>query len=260
MNKFKERHIKLIEGSGGVVTEELFVEKVGVMLTKKSGLTSDASELFSLMNIDTEETEASQHAEFNSRITYLAFKDEPSSSKEYNEKMIKEYGHRSVYNDEIVTFLIAGCSLETMLEFLAHNEATVARLTSSKTNAQDDVLYRVQTKNVSEEFIEAQKNIIQLNERTRMLNRKFIDENNSLEKEIFNIMNFGCKAVSFTITMSVKDWHKTLIGRLSNSGVESEMIEILSYVTDLLHNEYPFFFNTKEEYFAMGNEKKYESK
>ncbi len=260
MNKFKERHIKLIENAGGVITEDLFVEKVGVVITKKPTLTEAAEKLFDAMNIDDTESDAAQHAEFNSRLTYLSFKDEKSSSKNYNHKMIKEHGHRGVYNDEQITVLISGCSIETMIEFLAHNEATVARLTSSKTTAQDEPLYRVQTKSISDDFIETQKNMIRSFETTRLKNRIFIDEKSDIEKEIYNIMNIGNKAVSFTISMSIKDWHKTLIGRLSNSGVETEMIEILSDLTDQLFNEYPFFFNSKEEYFGMNNEKKYESK
>lgn len=260
MNKFKERHIKLIEGSGGKVTEDLFVEKVGLVITKKPQLTNEAKSLFDLMNIDTTESDSAQHAEFNSRLTYLAFKDEKSSSKEYNEKMIKVHGHRGVYNDEQLTVLIAGSGIETMIEFLAHNEATVARLTSSKTAAQNEPLYRVQTKNLTEDFIETQKYLIKSFETIRLKNKNLIVQNSETEKEIYNIMSTGNKAVSFTISMSIKDWHKTLIGRLSNSGVETEMIEILSDLTDLLHKEYPFFFNTKEEYFDMNNEKKYETK
>ena len=58
--------------------------------------------------------------------------------------------------------------------------------------------------------------------------------------------------------MSIKDWHKVLIGRLSHHGVESEMIEVLSDIVDILNKEYPNFFNTKKEYFEMGNSKKYE--
>lgn len=255
MNKFQKIHKKLIESANGIVND-IFVEKVGVVLTKKSMLTEEAQLIFDKMNIDEEESLASQHAEFNSRLTYLSFNEKKSSSKEYNKKMIHDFGHRSIYNDELATFLIAGCSIETLMEFIAHNEATVARLTSSKTKAQDDCLYRLQKNGFSEEFIELQKSMIKkiIFERSLVDRVKF----SSNENEVFNIMNLGNKAVSFTITMSIKDWHKTLIGRLSNSGVELEMLEILNSITDILFSEYPYFFNTKEEYFKMGNNKKYE--
>jgi thymidylate synthase ThyX len=255
VNNFQLKHKKLITKAGGVVND-VFVEKVGVMLTKKPTLTKQAKELFEEMNIDTiDTTDSEQHAEFNSRITYMAFKSEKTSSKEYNEKMIKEYGHRSVYNDEVITFLVAGCSLETMFEFVAHNEATVARLTSSKTKAQNNSLYRVRVNKFKEEFIELQKTMIQ---QVIKLREENICAFEGDEEEVFNVLNFGNKAVSFTISMSVKDWHKILIGRFSSSGVESEFIEILESLSEQLNFEYPQFFNTKEEYYAMSNAKKYE--
>ncbi len=254
MNKYKRIHSELILKAGGIVEEDLFVTKVGVLLTKKSNITSQAKDIFNQLNIDTNVSESEQHAEFNSRLTYLSFKTENSSSSEYNRKMIQEYGHRSVYNDEYVTFLIAGCSVETMLEFIAHNEATVARLTSSKTNAQNETLYRIQENNLSNDFIEFQKNMVKeyLSKLKTMCN-----PTNDIENEICNVLNLGNKAVSFTITMNIKDWHKTMIGRLSKHGVEYEMLEIMESILDILKKEYPLFFNTKEEYYAMNNSKKY---
>lgn len=67
-----------------------------------------------------------------------------------------------------------------------------------------------------------------------------------MEKEIKNILNLGNKAVSFTISMSIKDWHKTLIGRLSNHGVETEMLEILEKVAESLKYEYPISLKIKK--------------
>lgn len=254
MNKYQEIHKNLITSAGGLV-EDIFVNEVGVMLTKESKVSNEAQELFESLNIDMNEPETNQHAEFNSRLTYLSFRDKENSSKEYNEKMIKTYGHRSVYNDQYVTFLIAGSSVETMLEFIAHNEATVARLTSSKTNAQNETLYRIRNEGLSSEFIEVQKNMV----KSYLENvRKLSTPKNGLENEITNILNLGNKAVSFTITMSIKDWHKTLIGRLSNHGVETEMLEILEKVVCILKEKYPVFFNSEEEYYAMNNSKKYE--
>lgn len=44
----------------------------------------------------------------------------------------------------VVTFLISGVTIETSLELVAHKEASVARLTSSKTHAMNLPLFRVQ--------------------------------------------------------------------------------------------------------------------
>ena len=88
---------------------------------------------------------------------------------------------------------------------------------------------------------------------------KAIEErNHPIKNEFWNVLNVGSKAVSFTITMSIKDWHKTLIGRLSHHGVESDMLEIMEEIAIQLKNEYPLFFNEIEEYYQMGNQKKYE--
>ena len=259
MNKYKERHTLLIRSANGSVADDLYVTKVGVMMTKKSGVTQEARELFDEMNMCSTISSTDKHAEFNGRLTYLSFPDKPALSNEYHDKMIHQLGHRSVYNDEMVTFLIAGCSMEIMTEFLAHNEATIARLTSSKTNAQNNTLYRLRVDGVSDKFVALQRRIIKEFQDTRTDNREMIDKSNSIEKEVFNIMSLGCKAVSFTITMSIKDWHKTFIGRFSDSGVESEMIEILDDVINILRVDYPNFFNTKDEYYSMGNGVKYES-
>ncbi len=50
----------------------------------------------------------------------------------------------AIQKDFQVTFLISGVSVETSLELIAHKEASVARLTSSKTNAMNLPLFRVQ--------------------------------------------------------------------------------------------------------------------
>ena len=115
---------------------------------------------------------------------------------------------------------------------------------------------------------DSQKNVVnttQSNAETRKL--KYLEERKVLEEaerksddknEVWNILVPGNKAVSFTITMSIKDWHKTLIGRLSHHGVESDMIEVLKEIASQLKILYPLFFNTIPEYFEMGNQDKYE--
>jgi hypothetical protein len=46
--------------------------------------------------------------------------------------------------DSLITFLISGVALETSLEMIAHKEARVARLTSSKTASMNLPLFRIQ--------------------------------------------------------------------------------------------------------------------
>lgn len=70
-------------------------------------------------------------------------------------------------------------------------------------------------------------------------------------------MNPASKAVSFTISMSLKDWHKTFIGRFSNNGVEKEVQMICSVILSKLRENYSFILNTEEEYYKMNNSFKY---
>lgn len=262
MNSFKKNHIKLITSTGGTVLDNLFITKPGVAITKVSSLTDTAKLIFDTMNINIENTDAEQSAEFNSRITYLSFKDEKDLTNRLNSNMVNKFQHLSVYNDEYVTFLISGVAVETELEFIAHNEASVARLTSSKTNAQNDPLYKLVTFDTSDEMIKIQKQLILQNITMR---EKLIAEygndfllKNKNNREVFNLLNVGSKAVSFTITMSLKEWHKTLIGRISNSGVELDMLETMEIIAKQLKDRYPEVIKTVEEYYEMGNGKKYE--
>lgn len=239
LNKYQEKHKLLIESAGGVV-DGVFVLKTGVMLTKKSQVTSEALELMNKLNIDDERPAFEQHAEFNSRITYLSFKDKKTSSENFNDMMINELEHRSVYNDEYVTFLIAGCSIETLSEFIAHGEAKISRLTGSKTKAQNNPLFKINTKGLSNEFIEFQKKLVLDYQDFKKIYEDEAVLSNDKHNEIFNLMTLGNKVSSFTITMSLKDWHKTFIGRLSSHGVELEVIDIMESIAKKLKHEYRF--------------------
>jgi hypothetical protein len=262
MNLLKNKHIKLIQEASGKVTNDIFVEKPGVVITKVSSITNESKKIFDSMNIDLLRSESEQHAEFNSRLTYMSFKkdEDKIDSKQYNNNMVNEFKHLSIYNDEIITFLVAGVAIETELEFIAHTEATVARLTSSKTKAQFEPLYKIITFNQDEESIKNQKEIIKdyilLKERHIKKYHNYLKDASSME--IFNVNTIGSKAVSFTITMSLKNWHKTLIGRLSYQGVEIDMLETMEIIATQLQKKYPLLIKSVPEYYKMNNGKKYE--
>jgi hypothetical protein len=66
---------------------------------------------------------------------------------------------------------LAGISLETSLELIAHSEARVARLTSSKTSAMSHPLFRIQAKTEPEKQTQKQyiQNILAARYDARML-------------------------------------------------------------------------------------------
>ncbi len=239
---FKQKHEKLITSSGGEVSQGNWVIRPGIMITNKTSQTHQFQNLLEDFNINVTGDEYLTNAEFDGRLTYLSFKDQPSDCSEFN-KNLQDVGHLSVYNQTYVTFLISGVSLEACLEFTAHSEAKIARLTSSKTKSQNDPLYVVFDENEISYLKEVQE-----------LKRKYNFQN----EELCNSLNSSRKAISFTVTMSLKDWHKTMIGRISPHGVEKEVLGIFQEVNQKLRFWYPEFIKTYEEYWEMNNSKKYE--
>lgn len=237
------KHVELIQLAHGVV-EDIFVLKPGIMITQVSSPTPEFNKLAEAISLDNNRPFYEQHAELNARITYMSFKND-KSSEGYNRDMVDTYKHLSVYNDCSVTILLAGISLEATLEITAHNEASIARLTSSKTKAQSEPLF----------VIEPNCDIIQKEYIKKILEIKKNYCVNDLE--IDNRLYPSNKAISLTVTMSLKNWHKTLIGRLSRSGVEREMLIICENICSLLHERFPLVIKTKENYYAMNNGEKY---
>ncbi len=265
MSRHLERMARLVVAAGGEVSEGLFVERPGVRLIAATALTPEARALFDDMLIDTARPDYEQLAELNSRITYLSFRDraevEPGSpgpaarpsSEAFNRKMVEELGHLSVHSAQGVTFLIAGISVETCQELVAHHEGKVARLTSSRTRAMDRPLFRVQGPPAAR--------AIQRQQIKDALFDGLEDDGSDADlddREWRNRLLPGAKAVALTWTMSIKDFHKTFIGRLSQHGVEFEVREVCEMVCAELHARYPLVIKAPAAYYAMGNAAKYE--
>jgi thymidylate synthase ThyX len=66
------------------------------------------------------------------------------------------------------------------------------------------------------------------------------------------------KATALTFTMSLKDYHKTFIGRLSFHGVEEEVRDICERMCDILHEEYPLVIRDSSWYYNRNNVEKYD--
>jgi len=254
---FRDRLKSLIEASGGQLDETgLFVTKPGCQILNLTTETKEAEQLYNLFNIDTDRPLYEQRSEFKSRITYLAFRQQKMNSQDYNQKMAQEFQHLSVHSSTQVEFLIAGVSIETCLEFVAHGEARVARLTSSKTKAMDDTLYRIQgtpeeqeiQKRFTLSFLEMKKDFeTQYQPRTK----------SSDGTELTNMLNLGTKANAFTYSMNLKDYHKLFIGRLSEHGNEKEVQEVCRMMCEELCERFPLVIKTPEQYYQMNNGSKY---
>jgi thymidylate synthase ThyX len=233
----------LITETNGVV-EGQHVLTPGCKIIRRTANTVFTDKLFDLVNIDDCRPEYEQNAEFASRLTYLSFRKEENNSEEYNRHMVEDLGHLSVYSDYYVTFLIAGVTIETVLELVAHTEAKVSRLTTSKTKAMSETLYRVF--GGEEEAI-----------------KKFTDLRDSYRKsdlfknrEIFNMFNLGTKVSALTFAMNLKDFHKFFIGRLPTNN-EVELREIATMMCKQLHELYPLVIRDPSYYIGSNNNEKY---
>lgn len=244
----KEWLAKIIDTSGGVIEEGLFVVQPGIRILQESRLAPGAIEILGSLNIPSKRQEYEQVAELNSRLTYLSFRDEPDLDGKYLKRVAAEAQHLSVFATTYVTFIIAGISLECSMELIAHKEARVARLTSSRTIAMNDTLYSVRG---TERERAWQKQTI-----ARFLPTR--QEQDGVSLEITNQANLGSKATALTYTMNLKDFHSLFIGRLPLGGNEEEVREVCGRMCDQLHDKYPLVILPVRYYEAMSNGRKYE--
>lgn len=174
-------------------------------------------------------------------------------------------------NVDHASFVLAGISLETSLEFIAHHEASVARLTSSKTAAMNVPYYRIQEtagggKATSERSIEGQgchpSNMISYLKLQQMVRSQYELQEKPFDTwehgmELFNMTQPGCKATALLYTMAIKDYHKLFIGRMGESGNENEVRMVVKKMADILHPLYPNQILTSEQYLSLSNGEKY---
>ncbi len=149
------------------------------------------------------------------------------------------------------TFLISGVAVETSMELVAHWEAAVARLTTSKTQAMSAPLYRIQDAcgHSTKRYIESVLNV----------RHAFESRENPLQRwgdnavELWNMTNPGNKTTTLLYTMKLSDFHTLCLGRLTSSGNELEVQEVVSRMLAQLKTIWPSFFMSREDYIRQGN-------
>ncbi len=257
-HEFLSRHSQLILKSGGSIEDSFFVTKPGCMVLAQTEPTPEALELFTTMNLDKSSPAVHQLVELNAKITYLSFKGSDASSQQFHEKMARELQHLSIWGNVSVTFLLAGISLETLLELIAHSECKSARLTSSKTKAMNAPLFRVQGTKAEQAF-QKQYLLEHMQFRKEAERYQQARELSPQANEFFNILAPGAKASSLSYTMNLKDFHKLFIGRMNEHGNETEVQEICARMCEILHSRYPIVIRSVAEYKEMNNGNKYQS-
>jgi adenylate kinase len=169
------------------------------------------------------------------------------------------------------TFLLAGISLETSLEFIAHHEATVARLTSSKTMAMNVPFYRLQETGGGGETSPSEEgggemamrmlSYLKLQQSVRTqyeIEEKPYESWGSHGVELFNLTAPGCKCTAMVYTMALRDYHKLFIGRMGESGNEYEVRAVVKRMAEILHPLSPNLILTPERYLSLSNGEKYQ--
>lgn len=254
MGKHQQRLRMLIEQTGGQI-DGIFVTKPGCRLVAHTAIDEEAFPLFAAAGIGEPDKKWGwpRHyqmlADLGARLTYLSFRETPDKDNALLRRVAEEMQHLSVFACCHATFLIAGVSVETSMELIAHNEATAARLTTSNTKAMDEPLFRIQGSSLEQ--------IRQKAAITAMLGSR--DAGGGMSREFRNICSPGAKATALMYTMNLKDYHKLFIGRIPRAGNEAEVREICSRMCEELHVRFPMVIRSPDEYRRMGNGAKYGS-
>lgn len=143
------------------------------------------------------------------------------------------------------------------MELIAHKEAAVARLTTSKTAAMNAPLFRVQG---SSESTGGSIAYLKLALMARAAFERREDPRVKWGKdgvELFNISQAGAKCTALVYTMTISDFHKLFIGRMGEAGNEMEVREVVRLMANALHALYPAHILEPSEYLALGNGAKY---
>jgi adenylate kinase family enzyme len=156
--------------------------------------------------------------------------------------------------NNLITFLIAGISVETEIELVSHREAKVARLTTSKTKIMDVPLFRIYP------FLHGklQNTLFQKLRiiKVRNTRNETLIVSNNIPREISNINNLGSKVIVLTYSITLADLHDMFIGRTNEKSNESEMRDVVAQMIHLLHSTYPNQIKNYNFYLNANNESK----
>ena len=230
MNKLKIAK-QLVTLSGGKVNNRI-VEKVGVSVLYDYKLTAEGKKIIEyfaqIRNDDFDGgkmTDFHRLVDFSARITYLTY--DKTSAVELRNKL-NALGHLNVYDLNGVAILVAGCSLECILELVSNRLNRSCRLTSSKTKAAIETLYSKQIEPVwLEQFL--------------ALRADFLEKTtNSLESS--NLFNLSAKCGYVVISMGMRDWNFLLKARLRDQDLEEELREVLTEIQEQLKKSANWMF------------------
>ncbi|CAA6802075.1 MAG: Unknown protein [uncultured Aureispira sp.] len=214
---------QLVTLAGGKVKHRI-VEKVGISILYDYHLTAEGTKIIAhfanLRNDDFDQgkmTDFHKLVDFSARITYLSY--DKTSAVDLRNKL-KALGHLNVYDLNGIAVLVAGCSLECILELVSNRVNRSCRLTSSKTKAAIETLYSKQIDPIwLEQFLALRADFL-------------AQTTHNLESS--NLFNLSAKCGYAVISMGMRDWNFLLNARLRDEGLEEELRAVLSEIKQQL--------------------------
>lgn len=214
---------QLVTLAGGKVNHRI-VEKVGIAVLYDYNLTSEGTKIINhfakIRKDDFDQgkmTDFHKLVDFSARITYLSY--DKTSAVDLRNKL-KALGHLNVYDLNGIAVLVAGCSLECILELVSNRVNRSCRLTSSKTKAAIETLYSKQIDPLwLEQFLSLRASYLEQTE-------------HSLETS--NLFNLSAKCGYAVISMGMRDWNFLLNARLRDEALEEELREVLTEIREQL--------------------------
>eukprot|EP00004_Rigifila_ramosa_P018923 TRINITY_DN4766_c0_g1_i1.p1 TRINITY_DN4766_c0_g1~~TRINITY_DN4766_c0_g1_i1.p1 ORF type:complete len:352 (+),score=104.91 TRINITY_DN4766_c0_g1_i1:485-1540(+) len=179
---------------------------------------------------------------------------------------LTDFSSSTAGGDQLVSFLVAGCSIETMLEFVAHGEFSVARLTSSRTQAMSLPLFALVDAGEAERASARSSIAVQMSQTKKLLRAGAgssvpVRGESKTDTEVRNTTSFPCsKAAVFCLTGRLSAFHQMLIGRLSGEGNELTVVQVAARIADELHAHFPAAVQPAAWYRQARNSDKYRTR
>lgn len=144
-----------------------------------------------------------------------------------------------------ITFDLYGLAQETILEFVSHREATVEPMVGEWTRKP---LYRIQgtatQRNWQKQFINAFREL------------ELPDLYSGSPYFSAELFELGSRASAIRLTMTIGDFHKLFIGRLSHHGNEQDVQALCRAMAGQLREHFFDQIRTVDEYYQMSNQRK----
>lgn len=149
------------------------------------------------------------------------------------------------HDENLVTFLISGITIDSVTDLIINNETKIIKLTSSDTEAMINPLYYIfSSTNKNQLDVEIQKNIIKYNQSVK--SQIIRNETNSV---LLNISNSASKCTIITYSITLKELNKLFLE--NSKSPKFELANIINKMNILTHARYPNLIHSVSDYLNM---------